>query len=89
MLKKLKEKLSEALEIPKEITMDFPRVTLIGKNQMYVENGKGIVTYTDSFIQIHTSCYFLKISGVQLRIKQMTGELMEICGDFEKIELEN
>ena len=63
MLKKLKEKLSEALEIPKEITMDFPRVTLIGKNQMYVENGKGIVTYTDSFIRIHTSCYFFQAEG--------------------------
>ena len=88
-MKKLKEKLSEALEIPKEISMDFPRITLIGKNQMYVENSKGIVRYTDTEVQIHTSCYFLKISGVQIQIKQMTGELMEICGDFEKIELEN
>ncbi|MBQ2968184.1 MAG: sporulation protein YqfC [Clostridia bacterium] len=87
-MKKLKEKLSEALEIPKEISMDYPRLTLIGKDQLYIENGKAIVSYTDTFVQMNTSTYFLKISGENLRIKQMTGELMEIRGDFMKIELE-
>lgn len=88
-MKKIKERLSEALEIPKEISMDYPYLTLVGKNQMYVRNGKAIVSYTDTAVHINTSVYFLKIFGEGLHIRQMTGEMMEICGNFNEIRLED
>ena len=88
-MKRFKEKLSEALEIPKEISMDYPHLTVIGKNQLFVQNGKGIVSYTDTEIQIHTSVYFLKIAGSGLTIRQMNGEMTEIRGNITNICFED
>lgn len=88
-MKRFKEKLSEALEIPKEISMDYPHLTVIGKNQLFVQNGKGIISYTDTEIHIHTSVYFLKIRGEGLSIRQMNGEMTEIRGNITNIYFED
>ncbi len=88
-MKRFKEKLSEALDIPKEISMDYPHITVIGKNQLFVQNGKGIVSYTDTEIHIHTTAYFLKITGEGLTIRQMNGEMAEIRGNIGNICLED
>ena len=88
-MKRFREKLSEVLDIPKEISMDYPHITVIGKNQMFVQNGKGIVSYTDTEIHIHTTAYFLKIIGTELVIRQMNGEMVEIRGNIENICLED
>ena len=34
--------------------MDLPRITLIGNLQLFVENHKGIIEYSDSRIRINT-----------------------------------
>ncbi|MBR3942643.1 MAG: hypothetical protein IKJ55_04755 [Clostridia bacterium] len=88
-MKKFREKLSEAFDIPKEISMDYPHVTVIGKDQLFVQNGKGIVGYTNTEIHIHTTTYFLKILGTELTIRQMNGEMIEIRGNIQNICLED
>ena len=38
----VKEKISESLSMPKDVTMNFPRLTLLGKSELTVENFKGV-----------------------------------------------
>ena len=84
----LKEKVSETLNMPKDITMDFPRLTLLGKSEVTVENFKGIVEYTEKLLRLNTSTHLLKIEGENIVISNMTAEDIEIKGVINKISME-
>ncbi len=82
----IKESISELLELPKDIILDLPRITLIGNLQIYVENHKGIVEYSKTRIRINTRSGILRITGKELRIKNVETEQIVVCGSFESIE---
>jgi len=84
--KEIKENVSEFLELPKDIVMDLPRITLIGNLQLFVENHKGIVEYSDSRIRINTKSGTLKVTGKNFFIKTIVTEEVIIYGDIESVE---
>ncbi len=84
----LKEKVSETLSMPKDITMDFPRLILLGKSELTVENFKGVVEYTENLLRLNTSTHLLKIEGENITISNMTSEDVEIKGTINKISME-
>ena len=44
-LKRGKKVLLDKLEMPKEIVLDVPRITVIGRNEITIENHKGILVF--------------------------------------------
>ena len=78
----------DILEIPKEITSNKPKVTIVGFKQMLIENYKGILEYEDILIRIKTSMGILNITGFGLNLNQMTGDDILVNGKIESIELE-
>lgn len=79
----------DILEIPKEITSNEPKVTIVGFKQMLIENYKGILEYEDILIRIKTSMGILNITGFGLNLNQMTGDDILVNGKIESIELES
>ncbi len=88
-MKKIKEKVAEAVGIPKEIALDYPRLTLLGKQELYIENFKAIIEYTDCCIRLSTGAYFLKVCGCNLEIKNISPEILVINGDISGMEISN
>ncbi|MDF2548153.1 sporulation protein YqfC [Anaerosolibacter sp.] len=84
--KEIKESISELLELPKDIILDLPRITMIGNLQIYIENHKGILEYSNQRIRIHTKNGTLRIIGKNLQIKTIITEEMIITGMIEQIE---
>ena len=84
----VKEKISETLSMPKDVTMNFPRLTLLGKSELTVENFKGIVEYTENLLRLNTSTHLLKVEGEKLTVSNMTSEDIEIRGVINKISME-
>lgn len=82
-------RIEDMLEIPKEITSNEPKVTIVGFNQMLVENYKGILEYEDILIRIKTSLGILNITGFGLNLNQMTGDDIVVTGKIESVELES
>ncbi|SHI88413.1 sporulation protein YqfC [Lutispora thermophila] len=82
---KIKEKISDALELPKDITLDIPKVTILGKDSITVENHKGIISYNDNQIRINTTCGILTILGEGLTIKSIIQEEIIIIGKISNI----
>lgn len=85
---KIKEKLSDALDMPKDVTMNYPRMTVTGKENLYLENFRGIVEFSSDLIRLNTQTHMLKITGRNLYIKQMTGDDIEVCGELFSIIFE-
>lgn len=82
---KVKEKISEALELPKDITLDIPKLTIIGTESVTVENHKGVISYCDNKISINTGCGILVINGKKLIIKSIVQEEIIILGEISNI----
>ncbi len=83
-----KEKVSEALELPKELVLDVPRITLIGNKQLILENYKGIIEYEDSRIRVKTSEGIIKMEGISMIIKEITSEDIMVKGEIKIIQFE-
>jgi len=78
--KNFKEKLTEVLELPKEIVLDVPKITMIGNSNFVVENHKGIIEYGDNRIKINTGKGLMKIQGNGLSIREITLENIIVTG---------
>lgn len=83
---KLKEKVSEALELPKEVVLNVPKITMIGTGDLIIENYKGIIEYSNDRIRINTGVGVIKISGNRLTIKEITSEDIMVNGDISSLE---
>jgi sporulation protein YqfC len=84
----LKEMISEALDLPKELIMDIPRITMIGSRQLFLENYKGIVEYEDNKIRIKIHDGIIKLEGRDMLIKEITSEDIMVSGTIHKIEFQ-
>ncbi|MCL2593295.1 MAG: sporulation protein YqfC [Defluviitaleaceae bacterium] len=86
MAKKIRNKLTDMLELPKEVVLGLPLISIIGSEEISIENYKGIIEYTSERIRINTSCGVLKIEGRNMVLKQITSENMLITGSILKFE---
>ncbi len=83
---RLKRKAVAMLELPKEIVLDLPLVSLVGNEEFNIENYKSIIEYTGASVKINTASGIISISGRGLCLKQITSERIKITGFFSKIE---
>ena len=82
----VKEKVSELLELPREIILDVPKLLFIGNTHLSIENYKGIIEYTDHLIRINTTTHMLRITGEKLEIKTIMSEEIMVGGNIIGIE---
>ncbi|WP_432409280.1 sporulation protein YqfC [Wukongibacter sp. M2B1] len=82
----IKANISEALEIPKDILLDLPKVTSIGNLQVNIENHKGIIEYSNDNVRIKIKDGILKVSGIDLVIKTIVTEEIIISGKIASID---
>lgn len=85
-INEIKSNFSEILELPKDIMLDLPKVTLIGNLQLYIENHKGIVEYGNLRIRVNTNAGILRILGKNMIIKTIVTEEIIIVGEIDSIE---
>ena len=83
----VKQNISEALELPIDIMMDLPRLTVIGNIEIGLLNHKGIIEYTNEVIRINTKSGVFKITGKDLEIKTILSEEIIITGLIENIQI--
>lgn len=84
--KQIKEKISEFLELPKDILLDLPRITLIGNMQLIIENHKGVIEYSKEKVRINSKSGIIRIVGQHLVIKTIITEEVIIIGNIDQVE---
>jgi sporulation protein YqfC len=85
-LQEVKSTVSEIFELPKEITLNMPKMNLIGNNQMLVENHRGIIEYTPSLIRVNSTVGVIRIRGDELSLRNIAADDIMISGDIKSIE---
>lgn len=84
----MKRRIDKILEMPEEVYSNIPKLTVIGFNEMILENYKGILEYEEFFASISTYIGIININGFNLNLEKMTNDDIKITGKIESIELE-
>ena len=84
--KGFREKFAEMLELPKELILNIPRITMAGNGDMMIENYKGLIEYDRARIRISTGPGTVMITGKGLIIREITSEDVIISGDIRTLE---
>ena len=81
--------IDKILDVPKEVVTGLPKITILGFNEILIENYKGILEYEEFYIRVNTFIGVVNINGFNFNIKQMTEEDILITGQIDSIEIEN
>lgn len=84
--KDIKKLLANALELPKELILDLPHISIIGKEEILVQNHGGLLEYSDDIIRIKTKLGILIINGKNLVITKITNENVQASGKIKSVE---
>jgi len=83
---KLREKLTEMLELPKEIVLNMPKLMMLGNGDLIIENYKGIIEYGQDVVRVNTTSGIIKVKGMEIYIKEITEESIMIYGNIMSLE---
>jgi len=83
--KKLKQRFSSLLDIPKDVMLDLPKISIIGDIQLYIENHRGIIEYSSSLVRISTTLGQLVIIGEGLVLRNIDVEEIYVDGTIKEI----
>lgn len=85
---RISNKLNNILEVPRELTDNNPKITIIGFDEMLIENYKGILEYEEFYIKINTNLGNININGFNLGLEQVTEDDISVKGKIESIDVE-
>ncbi len=74
------------LDLPKEIVLDMPLISLVGREEISVENHKGLLEYSEEKIRIGTKAGSLCIHGTGMILEQMTADCIVAKGSISGLE---
>ncbi|MBC9785043.1 sporulation protein YqfC [Heliobacillus mobilis] len=82
---RLQKALAGLLEMPKDVLMDYPKVTMIGNVQLVLENHRGIVEYTEERIRVLVTGGQLEIFGEKLVLRTILPEELMVEGRIHQV----
>ena len=83
-----KEVIADFFELPHEVLLDLPRISLVGNVQLYIENHRGVISYDESQIRLSVKSGEIIISGERLEIENLLAEELLIKGVIENLAYE-
>ncbi len=81
----LRNWLTKNMELPQDIMMDLPRITMIGHIHIYIENHRGLITFTDKELRLLLKQGQLLIKGKAFVIKAILPEEILLEGKIDQV----
>lgn len=85
----MRRRINKVLEVPDEVALKVPKVTILKFEEMLIENYKGILEYQDFFVRIQTYIGIININGFQLTLEEMTSDDVIVKGKIESVDFES
>ena len=87
-INRISNKINNILEVPRELTDNNPKITIIGFDEMLIENYKGILEYEEFYIKVNTSLGNININGFNLDLEQVTEDDILVKGKIESFDID-
>lgn len=86
---KLKQLLANTADLPKDVMLDLPRITMIGQLHIYIENHRGLIAFKEDEIRLTLTQGQLSIKGNQFVIKAILPEEILVEGVIQSVTFIN
>lgn len=73
------------MDLPQDVTMDLPRITLIGNIHIYIENHRGLLAFSDQELRLLLKQGQLLIKGNGFVIKTILPEEILLEGKIDHV----
>ena len=73
-------------ELPRDIMLNLPKISMIGNNQMLVENHRGVIEYTPQRIRVNFSIGVIRIQGNDMKLENIAADDIMITGEIRTTE---
>lgn len=87
MKRKFHKITAQLLDMPHDVVYDLPRLTLIGDRQLYIENHRGVVHFSNERLRLALSKGELEVTGSSLVIRTIWTEEVFIEGEITNIQI--
>ncbi|UOQ86045.1 sporulation protein YqfC [Gracilibacillus salinarum] len=91
-MKKMKEKFMRAItrtfDLPSEVTLELPRITMIGSIHAYIENHQGLVVFSSQELLLKVHQGFVRVKGEAFVLKMMIDKDILLEGKIQDVTFE-
>lgn len=87
-INKKKNNIIEKIDLPKDVILNLPKITVVGREEISIENHKGIDSFDKEFIKVKTNIGLVKIEGENFEILYIASETIVLSGRFKAISYE-
>lgn len=84
-LEQMKNWLTKQIDLPVDVLMDLPRITLVGQVHIYIENHQGLLVFSDKEVRLLLKHGQLLIKGQSFVIKTILPEELLLEGIIEQV----
>lgn len=84
-----KETIASKLELPRDIILDLPKITILANNEINIENHKGVVIFEEEKVKINSNLGPISIYGKDFKILFIGGNTITLSGNFKSVVYEN
>jgi sporulation protein YqfC len=77
--------ITSKMELPQDVMMDLPRITMIGQIHIYIENHRGLLTFSDKELRLLLKQGQLLIKGQSFVIKTILPEEILLEGKIDQV----
>ena len=81
--------LTTTFELPQDVLMDLPRITMIGQLHVYIENHHGLAKFQDNELLIFLRTGSLQIKGENFVLKTILPEEILLEGKIMELKYVN
>ena len=87
-LQKGKEKILNKLDFPNDISLDLPKIIVVGNREITIENHRGIMAFETNMVKINSRIGAITINGEKFEILFIGETTITISGIFNGISYE-
>lgn len=84
--KKIRRRLTNFFDLPGEVTLDVPRIVMVGSTRLHIENHRGITEYTSEVVRVTFSAGEIKITGRDLVLRTLLPDEVCVEGQIARLE---
>lgn len=81
----MKRWVMQKAELPADVVMDLPRITMIGQLHIYIENHRGLLAFSDNELRLALKQGQLLIKGKEFVLKTMLPEEILLEGQIDEV----
>ncbi|MDP4162133.1 MAG: sporulation protein YqfC [Bacillota bacterium] len=77
--------MADKMDLPQDVMMDLPRITMIGQIHIYIENHRGLIAFSDKEVRLLLKQGQLLIKGKSFVIKTILPEEILLEGRIDQV----